>query len=79
MSEHVGKAEDESDVWLPARMAPFIREALESYERGRVGPGQHSFWEILDHTHASLTRFEMRGPAHEVLAVALALLLAGPD
>jgi len=60
MSQHVGRAEDESDVWLPARMAPVIREALEGYERGRIGPGQHSFWEILDHTHTSLIRFEMR-------------------
>ncbi len=60
MSQHVGRAEDESDVWLPARMAPYIREALEGYERDRLGPGQHSFWEILDHTYASLIRFEMR-------------------
>jgi len=22
LNEHVGKAEDESDIWLPARMAP---------------------------------------------------------
>jgi hypothetical protein len=60
MSQHVGRAEDESDVWLPARMAPIIREALDDHESGRVGPGQHSFWEILDHTHTSLIRFEMR-------------------
>ncbi len=60
MSQHVGRAEDESDVWLPARMAPIIREAMEGYEQGRQGPGQHSFWEILDHTYTSLIRFEMR-------------------
>src|SRR5215469_10984030 len=60
MSQHVGRAEDESDVWLPARMAPHIREAVEGCAHGRVGPGQHAFWEILDHTHASLIRFEMR-------------------
>ena len=60
MTEHVGRAEDESDVWLPARMAPYIREALDEYERGRTGPGQHGFWDLLDGTHASLIRFEMR-------------------
>ncbi len=60
MSQHVGRADDESDVWLPARMAPYIREALDGYESGRTGPGQHDFWEILDHTRASLIRLEMR-------------------
>ena len=38
LNEHIGKAEDESDVWLPARMAPLIREALDGYEQGRQGP-----------------------------------------
>ncbi len=41
LSEHIGKAEDESDVWLPARMAPFIRDALEGYEQGRHGVRVH--------------------------------------
>jgi hypothetical protein len=27
LNEHIGKAEYESDVWLPARMAPLIRNA----------------------------------------------------
>ena len=35
LNEHIGKAEDESDVWLPARMAPLIRDALDGYEQGQ--------------------------------------------
>jgi len=42
LNEHIGKAEDESDVWLPARMAPLIREALDGYEQNRQGPGQEA-------------------------------------
>jgi hypothetical protein len=60
LNEHIGKAEDESDVWLPARMAPFIRDALDGYEQGREGPGQHTFAELLAATQASVIRFEMR-------------------
>jgi hypothetical protein len=60
LNQHIGKAEDESDVWLPARLAPAIREALEGYERGKQGPGQHSFAELLEATQASVIRFEMR-------------------
>lgn len=60
LDQHIGRAEDEADVWLPARLAPAIREALEGYERGRQGPGQHSFAELLEATRASVIRFEMR-------------------
>ena len=60
LNEHIGKAEDESDVWLPARMAPLIREALHGYEQRQAGPGQHSFAELLASTHRSVIRFEMR-------------------
>ncbi len=60
LNEHIGKAEDESDVWLPARMAPLIREALDGYEQNRQGPGQHGFAELLARTHRSVIRFEMR-------------------
>ena len=60
LNEHIGKAEDESDVWLPARMAPFIRDALDGYEQGREGPGQHTFAELLAATSSSVIRFEMR-------------------
>ena len=60
LNEHIGKAEDESDVWLPARMAPLIRDALDGYEQGRQGPGQHTFAELLAATDASVIRFEMR-------------------
>ena len=47
LNGHIGKADDESDVWLPARMADLIRQALDGYERGRQGPGQHTFAELL--------------------------------
>jgi hypothetical protein len=60
LNEHIGKAEDESDVWLPARMAPLIRNALEGYEKDRQGPGQHTFAELLAAAQASVIRFEMR-------------------
>ncbi len=60
LNEHIGKAEDETDVWLPARMAPFIQDALDGYEQGRQGPGQHTFAELLAATQASVIRFEMR-------------------
>jgi hypothetical protein len=26
LNQHIGKADDESDIWLPARMASLIRE-----------------------------------------------------
>lgn len=60
LSSHIGKADDEADVWLPARMAPFMREALDGYERGRQGPGQRSFAELLAGSSSSVIRFEMR-------------------
>jgi hypothetical protein len=37
-----------------------IREALEGYERGRQGPGQHTFAELLEATQVSAIRIEMR-------------------
>ena len=65
LNEHIGKAEDESDVWLPARMAPLIRDALDGYEQGRQGPGQHTFAELLAATDTSVIRFEMRDSYEE--------------
>jgi hypothetical protein len=60
MNQHIGLAEDEADIWLPARMTPIIREALDGYERGRQGPGQHTFAELLEATQTSAIRIEMR-------------------
>ena len=60
MNGHIGKADDESDIWLPARMAPIIRDALDGYEQGRQGPGQHTFAELLASTTTSVIRLEMR-------------------
>jgi hypothetical protein len=52
-------------VWLPARMAALIRDALDWYEQGRQGPGQHTFAELLAATQASVIRFEMRDSCDE--------------
>lgn len=60
MNRHIGRAEDEADIWLPARMTPAIREALDGYERSRQGPGQHSFAELIEATQTSAIRIEMR-------------------
>jgi len=59
LNQHIGKADDESDVWLPARMAPLIREALDGYEQDRHGPGQHTFAELLAAARACAIRFEV--------------------
>jgi hypothetical protein len=34
--------------------------ALDGYERGKQGPGQHTFAELLEATQSSVIRFEMR-------------------
>ena len=60
LNGHIGKADDESDIWLPARMATLIREALDGYQQGRQGPGPHTFAELLASATASVIRFEMR-------------------
>jgi hypothetical protein len=67
LNQNIGRAEDESDVWLPARMAPLIREALDGYERGRQGPGQHSFAELLASSTTSVIRLEMRDSYDETV------------
>ena len=58
LNEHIGKAGDESDIWLPARMATLIREALVGYEQHRRGPGQHAFAELMAGARATAIRFE---------------------
>ena len=59
LNQHIGKADDESDVWLPARMAPLIREALDGYDEGRCGPGQHTATELIAAARASVIRFRL--------------------
>ena len=59
LNQHIGKADDESDVWLPARMAPLIREALDGYDEGRCGPGQHTVTELIAAARASVIRFRL--------------------
>ncbi|MFC4007787.1 DUF6879 family protein [Nonomuraea purpurea] len=59
--QDVGKGEDETDIWVPDRLFPAIREAIDdSFEEGRQGPGQHDFATLLAATQRSLIRFEMR-------------------
>jgi hypothetical protein len=60
LGRDVGKGEDETDVWVPDRLFPAIREAIDGVEEGRQGPGQHDFKTLLAHTESSLIRFEMR-------------------
>jgi hypothetical protein len=59
LNQHIGKADDESDVWLPARMAPLIRDALDGYDKGRCGPGQHTVTELIAAASASVIRFTL--------------------
>jgi hypothetical protein len=59
LNQHIGKADDESDVWLPARMAPLIREALDGYEQDRHGPGQHTLAQLMAAARACVIRFEV--------------------
>jgi hypothetical protein len=57
----VGKGEDESDIWMPEKLFPVIREAIDgTFAEGRQGPGQHDFKTLLTYTETSLIRFEMR-------------------
>jgi hypothetical protein len=56
----VSTSTDEIDVWLPARMADVVREALDGYEEGRQGPGNPSFEFLLEHTERSAVHMEMR-------------------
>jgi hypothetical protein len=60
LGQDVGRAEDETDVWVPDRLFPALRDLVEGYEEGRTGPGQHDFKTLLKHTESSLIRFEMR-------------------
>lgn len=54
-------AADEAVVWLPARMRPFISEAVTgSYEQGQQGPGVPTFAQLLANTKRSAVHLEMR-------------------
>src|SRR5262245_9818589 len=57
----VGKGEDETDVWVPDRLFPALREAIDdSYKIGRQGSGRHDFKTLLAGTERSVIRLEMR-------------------
>lgn len=59
--EDVGKGEDETDIWVPDRLFPAIREAInDTFETGRQGPGRHDFKTLLAATERDLIRFETR-------------------
>ncbi|WP_329243091.1 hypothetical protein OG417_45295 [Actinoallomurus sp. NBC_01490] len=60
-SEDVGKGEDETDVWVPDRLFPAIREAVnDTYEPGRKGRGPHDFETLAAAAEQSVIRFETR-------------------
>jgi hypothetical protein len=59
LNQHIGKADDEADIWLPARMAPLIREALDGYEPNRHGPGKHTLAELMAAALCCVIRFEV--------------------
>ncbi|MDL4770708.1 DUF6879 family protein [Actinomadura xylanilytica] len=61
LSEDVGKGEDETDVWVPDRLFPAIREAIDDeYEQGREGAGPHDFAALAAAAERSVIRFECR-------------------
>ncbi len=61
LGEDVGKGEDETDVWVPDRLFPAIREAVDdTFEPGRKGDGQHDFETLVAATKHSVIRFETR-------------------
>jgi hypothetical protein len=58
--EDIGKGEDETDVWVPDRLFPAIREAIDDTYEPRKGQGQHDFKTLVAATEHSLIRFETR-------------------
>ncbi|WP_157407307.1 DUF6879 family protein [Actinomadura atramentaria] len=57
----VGKGDDETDVWVPDRLFPAIREAVDdAYKPDRVGEGPHDFKTLLNAAKRSVIRFETR-------------------
>ncbi|WP_344264223.1 DUF6879 family protein [Actinomadura napierensis] len=61
LNTDIGKGEDESDVWVPDRLFPVIREAIDgTYDKGRQGPGQPSFEYLIEGVTRSVIRLEMR-------------------
>jgi hypothetical protein len=59
-NQDIAKGEDETDIWMPDRMFPIIREALDGTERHRQGPGQPSFEYLIEGVTQSVIRLEMR-------------------
>lgn len=61
LNQDVGKAEDEEDIWVPDRLFPAIREAIDdTYEVGRQGAGFHDFATLAKAASRSVIRFECR-------------------
>lgn len=61
LGEHISLGDDETVVWLPARMAPIIADAVTgTYEEGRTGPGTPTFAELLANAKRSAVHLEMR-------------------
>ncbi|MEV6984696.1 DUF6879 family protein [Sphaerisporangium sp. NPDC051017] len=60
-ADDVAKGEDETDIWVPDRLFPALREALdETYGEGRHGHGQPTFEYLVENTQHSIIRLELR-------------------
>jgi hypothetical protein len=60
LNGRIGKSDDESDAWLPARMAGLIRQVLGGYVHGPQEPGQHTLRRTPATTASSVTWFQTR-------------------
>lgn len=61
LSRHLAIGSDEAVIWQPAELADALAQAATgSYEKGRTGPGQPAFAELLARTQRSAAHLEMR-------------------
>lgn len=61
LTEHSPIHDDEAAIWIPARMRPYLLQALtSSYEPGRKGYGEPSFEELLASAERSAVHLEAR-------------------
>ncbi|MFG1998628.1 DUF6879 family protein [Spirillospora sp. NPDC048911] len=57
----IGKGEDETDVWVPERLFPALREVVDgTYTEGRQGPGKPSLKYLFEGCTRSAIRLELR-------------------
>ncbi|WP_218005992.1 DUF6879 family protein [Actinomadura hibisca] len=61
LAEHASIEEDETAIWMPARMGPFLREAVTGdHEPGRQGRGEPTLSELLAGCRRSVVHLEAR-------------------